>query len=323
MSRAARRMLVGCMAALLVMMFAGVAGAQEQGAPAQTEITLGASPEYRDLALQIDQLLKQRKFDEARAICQQRYDAATDDETRAMFLRGIGEVYKVQRSPQCIDIFQQVLDKYPNSQQVSWTTLALAEAYVWKAMMMGGTQDSLATGLAILERFLKNYPDHENATRALWGRGMVFERQGNDAAALADYQKAVDLHPTQKKAELCLERVIALQQKVGRWDDAIASATRYLQLYAKGAAAAQLSIGFSYAGKGDLAKAMVEFDRVLSQHPDSRDQCAMALHQKASCLKSLGQPAAARAALEQLVRDYPDSYLAIRAKGELESDQSQ
>jgi TolA-binding protein len=298
-------------------MVAGVAGAQEQAAPAQTEITLGASPEYRDLALQIDQLLKQRKFDDARAICQQRYDAATDDETRAMFLRGIGEVYKVQRSLQCIDIFKQVIDKFPNSKQVSWAKLGLAEAYIWKGAIMGRPEENFGLAMPLLEQFLKDYPTHERAGRALWGRGMVYDRLGNDAAALAEYQKAVDLYPTQKMTDLCLERVIALQQKAGRWDDAIASAKRYLQLYSKGAAAAQLSIGFSYAGKGDLATAIVEFDKVVSQYPESKEAPA-ALYQKALSQKALGQLGAARQTLQGLVQTYPDSYSATQAKQQLE-----
>jgi len=307
--------------ATIVLLLAGLicaAGAQT-APPPPTDTTLGAPPEYRDVALRVDQLLGERKFDEARAICQQQYDAATDDETRALFLRGIGEVYKVQRSLKCMDVFKQVLDQFPQTKQVSWAMLGLAEAYIWKGMIMGAPQENFGPGMTLLEQFLRDYPDHERAARALWGRGMVYDRLGNDAAALAEYQKAVDGYPTQKMADLCLERVIALQQKASRWDDAIASAKRYIGLYQKGAAQAQLSIGMSYAGKGDLAAAITEFDKVVSLYSGDKTTCADALLQKGLSQKALGQLAAARQTLEQVVQTYPDSYPATQAKQQLEA----
>lgn len=294
--------------------------AETETAKVETETTLGAPPEYRDVALRVDQLLNERKFDEARAVCQQGYDSATDDETRALFLRGIGEVYKVQRSPQCIDIFRQVIERFSESKQAPWAKFGLAEAYIYKGMLMGGMEENLALAMPILEEFLKDYPNHERCARALWGRGLVQERLGKDQAALVEYEKAVAAYPSQKMADLCLKRIIDLQQKLRRFNESIMSARRYMTLYPGGdCAGAQLAVGKSYALSGDYASASEELAQVLSRYPDHRDECAEALFQSAFCYRALGLEDEARAAYLRLIETYPDHQLAGLAKARLQT----
>jgi len=320
MTGAARIMLRGLVVGLLVVTLAGVVGAEEQAPPAQTETrTWGAPVELREAAVLVHRLIKERKFDQARAVCQEAYNSPADDETRALALRGIGEAYKEEYlMDRAIEIFQQVIEQYPQSKQVSWAKLSIAESYTYKAEV-ARPQENIALAMPILEQFLKDYPNHERAERALKFRGWCYERLGKEEAALAEYQKAVDLYPKHRWTKGCLMRVIELQQKFGRWDDAIASARRYIELFPdRGPASAQLSIGFSYAGKGDLGAAVQEFGKVLTQYPDSKGQCAMALFQTGLGQRALGQLAGARQTFEQLIQTCPDDYLAVQAQRELE-----
>jgi len=317
MSGAIKIVLFACLAGLLLALSAPVVCAQTQ--PTAPQETFGAPTDLVATATQVDQLLRQRKYAEARAICQQVYDAASDDATRALALRGIGETYKEEYlMDKAIETFQQVVEQYPQSDQVSWAKLGIAESCIFKAEVARPEQN-IALAMPILEQFLKDYPDHERAERALKHRGWCYERLGNYEAALAEYLKAVDLYPAHRWAHGCLMRAIGLQQKLGRWDDAIAAAGRYIQLFPDwDPVNAQLTMGFSYAGKGDLATAIQEFDKVVSQYPIFKGQCAMALFQKGLSQKALGQLAAARQTLAQLAQTYPDDYLAVQAKQQLE-----
>jgi tetratricopeptide (TPR) repeat protein len=104
----------------------------------------------------------------------------------------------------------------------------------------------------------------------------------------------------------------------GRWDEAIAAARRYIELFPfRGPYDAQVAIGMCYMGKADPAQAIVEFDKVLSQYPDRKPQCAQALLQKGLCQKTLGQLAAAKSTFEQVIQAYPNGDAASKAKQEL------
>jgi len=329
---AARITLLTCVVGLLAGILISTVGAQTEESSAQTQPTapptetFGAPPELQAVAAEVDRLLRERRFAEARAICQQGYDSATDDATRALALRGIGETYKedylaskaIKVFQQAIETFQQVIQQYPQSDQVSWAKLGIAECYVDQAEV-ADPEENIAVAMPMLEQFLKDYPNHERAEWALKYRGWCYERLGNDEAALAEYLKAPVLYPKHRWTPICLRSAIVLQQKMERWEDAIATAGRYLQLFPDcDPVNAQLTMGFSYAGKGDLATAIQEFDKVVSQYPIFKGQCAMALFQKGLSQKALGQLAAARQTLAQLAQTYPDDYLAVQAKQQLE-----
>jgi len=294
-------------------------------APAQTatqaepEKTLGAPPELRAAAQQVDDLLKEGRFDEARAICQYAYDSATDDAVRALALRGIGETYKEQHlTDRAIETFRLVIERYPQSEQVSWAKLGIAECYQWRAKQVDGVQNNAPKFMALLDEFVRQYPKHERVALALYLRGWGYEQLGNDGAALAEYRRAVELYANYSWADLCLGRAIQCLQRLEQWDDAIACARQYIQLYPqRGPCDAQLSIGFSCVGKGDGAQAVAEFDKVMSQYPEAKDQCAVALFHKARAQSVLGDVVAARASLERLLVAYPEHRLAGQAQDEL------
>jgi TolA-binding protein len=253
-------------------------------------------------------------------LCQQGLAAATDDETRAFFLRYDAETYMEERSPQCEPVLKQVIEQYAGTTQVSWAKMDLGEAYVHAALVIGNTGNYTAQAMTTLTDFINNNPTHEKIARAYWWRAGLEERQGNYQAALTDYQKAADLYPTYPNGNECLMGAIKMLQKFERWDDAITYAQRYIQLLPQfNPAAAQLTIGFSYAGKGDLVGAITQFDKVVTQYPAAKDDCAKALFQKGLSQKALGQVAAAVQTFQQLKHDYPDNVLAAQAQQQLDA----
>lgn len=281
--------------------------------------TYGAPPDLVATATQVANLLVEHKCVEARAICQQVYDSAPNDAIRAVALRGIGETYKEEYlMDRAIEIFQQVIQQYPSTDQVSWAKIGIAESYIYKAEVVR-PEENIALAMPILEQFVRDYPTHERAERALKFRGWCYEQSGNAQAALAEYLKAVDLYPQHRWTNGCLIRAIELFQKAERWDDAITQGQRYIQLFPdRYPVVAQTSIGMSYAGKGDLARAIVEFEKIPTLYPAEKGQCANALFQKALAQKALGQLASARQTFEQLAETYKDDYLAVQAKSQLE-----
>jgi len=282
--------------------------------PAPPTETLGAPPELQAVAAEADRLLRERRFAEARALCQAGYDSATDDVTRALALRGIGETYQLQHVlDRAIEVFEQVIARYPQSPQVPWAKVGIAESYVLQAE--DGSQERVAKAMTILEPLLQDPPDEEWVAAALRARGRCYDLLGNNEAALADYLKVVDLFPKLRRTRHSLERAIELQQKLGRWGDAIASARRYIELLPQqDRARAQYMIGHCYGCKGDLLSAIAEFDVVLKQYPGATEECAMALFQKADCQRGLGQMSDARATLDQLISAYSQSSAAVHAK---------
>lgn len=110
-----------CVIGLLVGPSVPAAAPQTAAEPAP-EKTFGAPPGLRDVAVEIDRLLtKERKFADARAMCEQAYRSATEEEVRAFFLRGIAETEKMQgRLDLAIELFKQVIAQFPQTQQISW-----------------------------------------------------------------------------------------------------------------------------------------------------------------------------------------------------------
>ena len=273
----ARITLLTCVVGLLAGVLISTVGAQTEGSSAQTQTaappteTWGAPPELQAVAAEVDRLLRERRFAEARALCQAGYDSATDDSTRALALRGIGETYQLQHVlDRAIEVFEQVIARYPQSDQVAWAKVGIAESYVLQAE--DGWQERVAKAMTVLEPLLQDPPNEEWVAAALRARGRCYELLGNNEAALAAYLKVVDLFPKLRRTRHSLERAIELQQKLGRWGDAIATAKRYIELLPQQdpTQAAELlpdawfTIGLIYANTGNVPQAIVEFDKALA-----------------------------------------------------------
>jgi tetratricopeptide (TPR) repeat protein len=224
-------------------------------------------PELNDVATRINLLCEARRFGEARTICQQGYDATTDTEARAFYLRSIGMAYDNEKDyDRAIETYQQVIAQYPQTTQAPWAQYYIAAVYAQRGKERNGAED-LTTAIPLLEGFLKEHPNHLWAGRAMQILGRCHEGLGDDQGALNTYLRAVEIYPEHAFTNSCLARAIELLLKLERWDEALAAAHRYGELYAgRDPAAAQLYLAFCYAGQGDTTRAQVEFDRAAAQN---------------------------------------------------------
>jgi tol-pal system protein YbgF len=107
-------------------------------------------------------------------------------------------------------------------------------------------------------------------------------------------------------------------QLSGKYDLALQEYKDYLKYFGDTdtAASAQFHIGEILLAQGNVDDAVDAFDTVASQYPRS-GQAPDALYLKAQALKKQGKRTQASQVLSQLVKSYPDSDAANRAKAEL------
>jgi tol-pal system protein YbgF len=107
-------------------------------------------------------------------------------------------------------------------------------------------------------------------------------------------------------------------QLSGKYDLALQEYKDYLKYFGdtETAAAAQFHVGEILLAQGNVDDAVEAFDTVAGEYPRS-SKAPDALYLKAQALKKEGKRTLASQALNQLVRLYPDSDAAGRAKAEL------
>jgi tetratricopeptide (TPR) repeat protein len=253
-------------------------------APACAQAT---EPDQNQITQQLEALFAESKFAEAKAVCQQGYEAAADDETRAFYLRSLGTVYNKERDvARAAEILKQVMARFPATRQAALARIDLAKVHMYLAEIGQPLQENLAQALALLEAFLQERPQDDHAARALWWRGIAHERLGNRDAAFGDYQQAVDLYPAGEKADLCLTRMVEMHLEDGRLEEVIAAGRRYLELYAeKETGPVWYAMGMAYVRSGVYTGATGALDRaVASYEPNDPEWAHMAYKVAASLL---------------------------------------
>ncbi len=97
-----------------------------------------------------------------------------------------------------------------------------------------------------------------------------------------------------------------------------AAGRRYVQLYPySDPVGVELAIGHAYACKKDYASAAAEMDKIIADYSFAKGWCAFAMFQKALAQKAMGDLAACKATLEQVIKTYPDQREATLAKAQL------
>ena len=311
MTRAARLLLL---LGSLITLGAWVAGTAIADVSVSPSKSFGAPPGLREQAITLKTLFDQGKFADAHALCQQGFAAATDDETRGFYLRYDGEAYMCEYSPQCVEVLKQVVEQFGHTIQVSWAKLDLGEIYTQEALM-GPPEEPAAKALSALDGFVREYPGHEKIARVLWLRGRCSERLGNHEAALADYQEAVNLDPKQANADLCMQRTFEVQVQLHRWDDAIASAQRYIELFP---GRRPVEVGMvkvlAHACKGGLPQALKEFEQLITQYPNLVSRCAEAWENLVDLTPDSETCEASVGFCQKLLDQYPEGEPAAFAK---------
>jgi tetratricopeptide (TPR) repeat protein len=225
------------------------------------------SAELQSPAERINHLCEARRFENARAICQAGLDSATDDETRAFYLRHLALTYDNEGNyDQAIATYGQVIAQYPQSHQAPWARYYMAQMYLFKARLPG-QEASLGQAVMLLEQFLKDYPNHYWAGRAMYTLGRCHEQAGDYDAALATWQQGVEQYPKHLLVDGCLTAAIELCTNLGRWDDVIALSQRYIEQFPnQRPAGARLWIPVAHAAKGDKPAALAAFETLMVQH---------------------------------------------------------
>jgi tetratricopeptide (TPR) repeat protein len=95
--------------------------------------------------------------------------------------------------------------------------------------------------------------------------GLLSERKGDLAAALADYQKAVQLDP---QAVEVYRDLAQLNLRTGHTEDALHAAMRVRDL-APGDSSSYLFLGHVYVARGDLSMAAQQYEKALQIEPNN------------------------------------------------------
>lgn len=197
-----------------------------------------------------------------------------------------------------------------------WPGLELNEStYAWVGQHLFDNE-SWEEAVVAFRALLDNVPDYPHPDRALFKIAECKEHAGQTDAAVEAYQAAVEAVPgsaTAFEARLRMGQLVEQNQP-----------ERAAELYAAAAeqsngavgARARFRLGALYESQENFQQAAREFMRVaiLYLHPDLAPE---ALWRAAQCFEKHGSTDQARKTYEELVRDYPDSEQAAKAKQRL------
>ncbi len=176
---------------------------------------------------------------------------------------------------------------------------------------------TVAISLALLavltgsEVLIAQSPD----VQRLYRKARADQAAGNDQAAVADYEKLLQLDPSVAPAYNNLGRLL---YNLGRFSEAIATLEKGLALQPD-MAPAQVLLGASYLETGDPAKALAPLQRGVQALPDDR----FARLTLTRTLTALGRRDDAVTELRTLVAHDPKDQEAWYLLGKLELEQSQ
>ena len=188
------------------------------------------------------------------------------------------------RPGQLIASAADIAGSFPESPQAPQALLMLCEAY----QAAGRLQQLEATA----QRTIQQYPDSDEASAALPYLVAIYEARVGLAAAVSKLHALAARYPDTRVATGAGELI---NQAAGPY-------------YGK---------GFTLGSLGKYQQAIAQFDQALALGPPG-EVGAQAGYQKAICYHVLGQKAAAIAEFKQVMQNYPDSYLSVRAQGWIE-----
>ena len=186
-----------------------------------------------------------------------------------------------------LDLSGRVLDLDPDYVEAYVVrTEAYVEAHDWEA------------GYAAAEAALQRDPEHPFAIRL---RGICAQRLGRNAAALADYERALELGHVDTNT--FLDRGNCLKA-LGRWDEALADYDQALAIDPRDRRAF-MARGFAKVKLRDYAAGIADYDEAIRLDPES----ALAYHNRGFARMRLGQERAASEDFERaLARGHGDPW---------------
>jgi serine/threonine protein kinase/outer membrane protein assembly factor BamD (BamD/ComL family) len=226
---------------------------------------------------------------------------------------GIAEcLYNQGNLPAAIAGYRKVVEEYPASKWADDSSYAIA----WCQEKQKAYPDAIGA----YEAFLARFPASDLAPEAQYRVGRCYFDQGRQADAIPAYAKVIQSYPQSKYADLAQ---YSLGECSYRQGDYTAAAREYAKVVANYPASqwaddAQISIGWSYFKQKEFAAAAREYALVEQRYPQS-DQIPAALLGIARCRLDLGDRAAGRDALQEVIRRFPSSKAAGEAQQILNS----
>lgn len=137
-----------------------------------------------------------------------------------------------------------------------------------------------ASGIGMLEEFVRAFPKHALAPRALFDAAVYREANKQFPAALATYREVVALYPRHPDvAPAALFREAMLEEQTGAWDQAKATLESIPVKYPRTQAAveAPITIAIRYEARGDHPAAMAALGRAINvyQHMIATDSTSV------------------------------------------------
>jgi len=186
---------------------------------------------------------------------------------------------------------QRLINQYPESELVPIARLNLGRSYF--------NEKRYDEARVEFQRFIELFPQHERLDEAHYYMGLSFYRQMEKA----------DRDQTLSKKALAAFQTVATEFKESQFaGDARA---KYIECRRR-LAEKELYVGTFYFTRGSFGAAIRRFETILKDYPGSGydDQ---ALYYVGESLWQLEQRAAARAAFERLISQFPDSEAAALA----------
>lgn len=239
------------------------------------------------------------------------YQAALDKspgpELSALALRGLALArYERKDYEMAADQFLRLIREFPQ-------TVLPEEVYTWCGQWFYDA-NKWAEAVAVLDALLKALPEYPYADKVRFTTAECAEKAGDTADALARYQGTVEANPTGAKAVEAKFRMAKLHEQAGEEEKALA-------LYEEAssantgevAAQARFRLGELFEARGEHERAARNFMRVaiLFLHETLSPQ---ALARAGQCYEQAGLTAQALGAYDELLKDYPESEPAPKAR---------
>jgi len=243
---------------------------------------------------------------------------ASDAEGQALGRRALAEIARqLNHLADAEAQFRAVVLLYPGSGQAVWARYGLG--LVCEKLAGALARPALRrTAIAEFQALLASSPAHPVANRAAEKIGLIYLDSREYEKAVEAYTKAITSYPGTPGAVFAHGGLAQAYRELRRWDDAVtharlrASSPRYPRC-----AMFLVIAGMALAGKGDLAQAAAEFQKVVDGYPGETEFRAQALYQKGFCFKALGDLTGAVATWRALIANYPSHHLSLGAQEQL------
>lgn len=183
---------------------------------------------------------------------------------------------------------QRLINQFPESELVPAARLSIGRAYF--------NEKRYEEARAEYQRFIELFPQHEQADEARYYTGLAFFRQ---------------MEKTDRDQALTKKAIAEFQTLVTEFHDSqfAPDARAKLAQCRRQLTEKELYVGTFYFNRGAYGAAIPRFETILKEYPGSEydDQ---ALYYLGESLWELEQREAARAALERLIAQFPDSDMA-------------